>query len=49
MFVSKREHEELKKKVEQQESAMREMMGFINDLAKEVSELKKPKESNYFG
>lgn len=49
MLVTKKEHEELKKKVEQQEKAMQEMMGFIVDLAKEVDDIKKPKQPNYFG
>ncbi|WP_157452377.1 hypothetical protein [Bacillus sp. J33] len=49
MFVSKKEYEELKNKVEQQDKLLHEMIYHITDLAKEVNELKKPKEPNYFG
>lgn len=49
MFVSKKEFEDLKKKVEQQDQVIKEMMYHMAQLAQEINELKKPKEPNYFG
>jgi prefoldin subunit 5 len=48
MFISKKEFETLKNKVEQQEQLLQQMMYHINQLAQEINELKKPKEPNYF-
>lgn len=49
MFVSKKDHDQLKKKVEDQDKVLREMMGHMAQLVQEIQELKKPKEPNYFG
>lgn len=49
MFVTKKALDELKKKVEDQDKVIREVMGYMNQLAQEIQELKKPKEPNYFG
>jgi len=49
LFTSKKEIEDLKKKVEQQEQLLKEMIYHVTHLANEINDLKKPKQPNYFG
>lgn len=49
MFNSKKEIESLKKKVEDQDQLIREVLQHLSHLSQEINELKKPKEPNYFG
>ncbi|WP_161491006.1 hypothetical protein [Anoxybacillus sp. UARK-01] len=49
MLISKKEFEELKKKVEEQEQIINNMINHLVKLQQEVNELKKPKEPQYFG
>jgi prefoldin subunit 5 len=48
MFVSKKEHDELKKQVEKQNQILKQMSFHLNQVTSELEELKKPKEPNYF-
>jgi len=49
MWVSKKEFEELKKKVEEQNNILDNMSFHMIKMQEEINELKKPKEPNYFG
>jgi cell division septum initiation protein DivIVA len=49
MFVSKKEHEELKKEIKEQDKIINELGFHLIQLQEEVNELKKPKEPTYFG
>jgi prefoldin subunit 5 len=49
MFVSKKEHEELKKQVDKQNQMLKQMSYHLNEVSRNLEELKKPKEPNYFG
>ncbi|WP_153124663.1 hypothetical protein [Peribacillus tepidiphilus] len=49
MFVTKKEFDELKKKVEDQEQIIQNMSYHLIQLQQEINELKKPNEPNYFG
>jgi hypothetical protein len=49
MFVSKKEHDVLKKELEEQKAFIGNMMEHMMNMQKEINELKKPKEPNYFG
>jgi hypothetical protein len=49
MFVSKKEHDALKKELEEQKVFISNMMEHLMEMQKQINELKKPKEPNYFG
>ncbi len=49
VFVTKKEFDELKKKVEDQEQIIQNMSYHLIQLQQEINELKKPNEPNYFG
>ena len=49
MWVSKKDFEELKKKVEEQNNILDNMSLHMIKMQEEINELKKPKEPNYFG
>lgn len=48
MFVSKKDYDLLKNKVEEQDKLLHEMIYHVNELANQVNELKQPKEPSYF-
>jgi hypothetical protein len=49
VFVSKKELEELKNKLKEQENLIHNMQYHLIQLQQEINELKKPKEPAYFG
>jgi uncharacterized coiled-coil protein SlyX len=49
LLISRKDFEELEKKVEEQEQIINNMINHLVKLQQEVNELKKPKEPQYFG
>jgi hypothetical protein len=49
LLISRKDFEELKKKVEEKEQIINNMINHLVKLQQEVNELKKPKEPQYFG